>query len=776
MEVQQKIDQMKQIYNLLITFLEDESNSSNNFIDFTNFINNEKIIDDKHEITDLLLLISNVSTNHHRSPNFTSKIEQILTHFESQIKSNYTSSELYEIFSTNMQILLFLFNKKLLMMNETIYNSLKDNKFFIPELNEYKKLHSTKIPDNFENKRRIGQNDDYLCTLIQNDLVEDFISYVHRSGVKLSITIKPSFFETNPFLINKTPSLIEYASFFGSKQIIMYMQYNGIELKPSLWLFAIHSNSADLIRFLESNHVKPDSEDEYITYFYEAIKCHHNNIANYILDYFIDSNKLYDITLTNYDSNFFNRAFQYRNYEFLPEDLHYKYYIFYLCQYRYYSLIKVFLNLKDLNINDRINDDISLKNLNVTPIRIAAQKNYFDVVNLLLTSKHIFVTNRSFAGCELLSEIDIPSHVSVIEEGAFDGCRSLERITLPSSLTKINDYTFRGCSSLKSLVIPNLVKSIGIRAFENCSSLTHLEIPESVTLIGEYSFSGCSSIEEIIIPEKVTLFERGLFDHCKSLKKMTLPPNSTEIREETFNQCSSLTDVSIPPTVTVFGPSAFRGCESLTDKSFVIPSNLSELRKSCFSGCSSLEKVNIPSSVTVIDENAFYGCSLLTEIEIPSKVTEIKRITFYNCSNLKKVTLSPGITKIEFGAFRKCFLLEEINIPPSVSSIGQYCFHECKSLKKISIPRAVEAINDNTFNGCSELEEIIFEEDSCLKRICCNSFRNCIKLTKLVLPPSILSIELNSFENCRNLRSVSVPSSFNLSSKCFPKISNISNY
>ena len=74
----------------------------------------------------------------------------------------------------------------------------------------------------FEKKCQLGENDLCICSLIRSDSVEEFVSYVNRKNLSLLTKIKPSIYETNSFLIDKEPTLIEYAAFFGSIQIIQY--------------------------------------------------------------------------------------------------------------------------------------------------------------------------------------------------------------------------------------------------------------------------------------------------------------------------------------------------------------------------------------------------------------------------------------------------------------------------------------------------------------------------------------------------------------------------
>ena len=44
--------------------------------------------------------------------------------------------------------------------------------------------------------------------------------------------------------MQKQPTLVEYAAFFGSIEIIQYIQYNDISLTNSMWLFTVNSDNA----------------------------------------------------------------------------------------------------------------------------------------------------------------------------------------------------------------------------------------------------------------------------------------------------------------------------------------------------------------------------------------------------------------------------------------------------------------------------------------------------------------------------------------------------
>lgn len=53
--------------------------------------------------------------------------------------------------------------------------------------------------ETFEKKCRIGENDSYLCSLIRQDLVVEYITYINENDLSLLTNIKPSIYETNSF-------------------------------------------------------------------------------------------------------------------------------------------------------------------------------------------------------------------------------------------------------------------------------------------------------------------------------------------------------------------------------------------------------------------------------------------------------------------------------------------------------------------------------------------------------------------------------------------------
>ncbi|KAK8898246.1 hypothetical protein M9Y10_000524 [Tritrichomonas musculus] len=381
MNIKEFIEKMKNIQSNLLEFLEDESNSRDKYETFVKLITEQKIIDDQYEFKALLDLIDAISRNHRRSHNFISNVEQILRHFKQHIQKYFSNSKILEIFDYNKRILLFLIEEKVMTIDDSIFITLINDEYcdyFQPEIKpfltkeniekysdrnkslkdeEFIERMKKDVDEDFYEKRREGENDDFLCRLIRFNEIKEFITFVEQTNLSLQSTlIKNSIFETNNQLLQnefRKIKLIEYASFYGSNDIIKYMKMKGVELISSMWTYAIHGGNEELIRYLEENHVSPP-ENEYNNILDESITCHHNEISNYIIDYLFKEEDIQYRIKNDYYSNMYRSAIESHNYYFFPDNMKYKNMISYLCEFDYYSLVKLCLEEENIDINEII--------------------------------------------------------------------------------------------------------------------------------------------------------------------------------------------------------------------------------------------------------------------------------------------------------------------------------------------------------------------------------------------------------------------------------------
>ena len=261
--------------------------------------------------------------------------------------------EIFNIVKSHKRILLFFLQNNFITVDQSIFEYLSKNvfyrHFFSPEIKSFISKSTSKKDESFEQKRQIGENDSYLCQLIREDSIDQFITYVNRNDLYLQKQIKMSIYETNSYLLKKDPTLIEYSAFFGSVSIFKYLYFNKANIGPNLWLYSIHGNNPELISFLENNKIIPNDET-YQKCLEESIKCHHIDMSNYIIENFIKEENL-----NKFNANIYSYVFHYHNYLYLPTDPNYNFIFFYACQYNYVNIVDYFLQNKLIDIHKPIN-------------------------------------------------------------------------------------------------------------------------------------------------------------------------------------------------------------------------------------------------------------------------------------------------------------------------------------------------------------------------------------------------------------------------------------
>lgn len=355
MNFSQHVDTFKSIQNALLEYIDNQDNVEIYYQNLINIIKKNK--NHKDEFKSFICILSMISSNHHRYHDFFDKIFKILDFVGQDIKTYLSNSEIFDLFKDNKRIILYLLDTKMITIDKTVKKQMEKQQkndenyqeYFFPDM-----LYET--PKNFEEKRLFGENESYICSLIRDDLVEEFISYVSQSNLPLSTTvIKKSLFETNSFLIGKEVSLIEYCAFYGSIQIFQFLIMSKVKPTPSLWLFVIHSNNADMIHLLENLHVEPEDK-KYEECLNESIKYHHNNIANYIKNNFANEESIEFNLKYVFDNNFIECCFRYNNFSLLDEiDYENRFFFYYLCKYNYFELVKLYLsNYKRIDLNETV--------------------------------------------------------------------------------------------------------------------------------------------------------------------------------------------------------------------------------------------------------------------------------------------------------------------------------------------------------------------------------------------------------------------------------------
>ena len=314
MNFEQYIHYSELIESSLILFLQNQNDTEEHYQNLIQIFEDHKIAENPDYLKEVLLMIISFSNDFHRFLNFFDKIEKIILFFRQRILEFWSNIEIFHIFKSNKRILLFLFNKNILILDQQILNIFCDAKFieqkylpyFYPEINTMIKS-NLDIEDEiiecidyqkkfFLEKRQIGENDTLLCEFIRKDNIEEFIDFINKEDIPLSSKIMTSIFETNSFLLNNCPTLLEYSAFFGSIRIFRYLIKNGAKFTSTLLSYSIHGENTEIIEEI-GNHVN-NSFDSYINSLIESIKCHNNILTQFVFDSYL-KNSIKNIDLFN---------------------------------------------------------------------------------------------------------------------------------------------------------------------------------------------------------------------------------------------------------------------------------------------------------------------------------------------------------------------------------------------------------------------------------------------------------------------------------------------
>lgn len=178
---------------------------------------------------------------------------------------------------------------------------------------------------------------------------------------------------------------------------------------------------------------------------------------------------------------------------------------------------------------------VSLPN-SVTVIQSGALSNCTKLKSVVLPEKLVSIqgdwNDGAFANNSSLTDVKFKACEN-IENHTFASCNALNHITLPSDLKTIGQYAFSRCYNLHSVDFPPLLERIGSYAFQSCA-LDSISLP-GLTRIDEYAFSGCSNLKEVKVPSTLESVGDKAFEGCSKLNDVftyTILP--VKINQNTF--------------------------------------------------------------------------------------------------------------------------------------------------------------------------------------------------------------------------------------------------
>lgn len=118
--------------------------------------------------------------------------------------------------------------------------------------------------------------------------------------------------------------------------------------------------------------------------------------------------------------------------------------------------------------------------------------------------------------------------------------------------------------------------------------------------------------------------------------------------------------------------------------------------------------------------------------------------------SIEDLDIAKGLYQFSEGEHTVKFTLKD------ATSIGDFVFYECVNLTSVTIPNSVISIGEETFYKCNGLTNVIIENS--VTSIGESAFYHCTGLTSVTIPDSVTSIGNQAFNRCSSLTSVTVES------------------
>lgn len=342
------------------------------------------------------------------------------------------------------------------------------------------------------------------------------------------------------------------------------------------------------------------------------------------------------------------------------------------------------------------------------------------------------IGKAAFKNCTKLSEIKLPDQLETLDSQLFYGCVDLE-IVEAKGVVHIKDEAFAECLILKELVGFNSLETLGNLAFYDCQTMQTAVLPDSTIKIGEECFENCLSLRKITLNGSLSAISRYCFYGCEKLADISINERQQKalkvIGVEAFAECSDLKNIDFSnfDSLTQIGEGAFKNCNEIV--SIKLPESVEKLPTDCFSGCENLSALQLNSKEAVKLDNMVFGDTISRYLHILVPETAI---TTYKESYQKNLDNS-------YGDGTTAKVLDIIDSKTEYLKGIKYELTENG--------RILKSVSDDYEGEFTVLEDTIKIED--------DAFKNCSKITKLVIPQDA-KIELGDrcFKDCTNLKTI----------------------
>ena len=161
--------------------------------------------------------------------------------------------------------------------------------------------------------------------------------------------------------------------------------------------------------------------------------------------------------------------------------------------------------------------------------------------------------------------------VKILSENVFKGCNTVTYLYIPAHVTSVSGSSFAECFSLEAIEVDpkheNYISENGILFNSDKTSVIaypnakegEYTIPESVISIGNYAFSGAYRLTKVNMYNTLSAIGAGAFYNCDALTEIRLSDCLKSLGSKALASCESLRELHLPASLSIIGTDALLG-------------------------------------------------------------------------------------------------------------------------------------------------------------------------------------------------------------------------
>ena len=274
------------------------------------------------------------------------------------------------------------------------------------------------------------------------------------------------------------------------------------------------------------------------------------------------------------------------------------------------------------------------------------------VSHVVLPDGITHIGNVAFADCANLTNIDIPSSVTSLGDGAFSWT-GLQSVTIPASVTTMGEQVFETCNDLRTILYEGSLKTISNKVVHPLIGCVHLD-----TIITPAALWHCTSADQALearygVPHKARYIEvtdgeltkqamSYIAQNSSALEVLDLTAaTNTTLPLGALMNSYRLSYLYLPEQIQTVPEMLAEGCYSLME--IIIPATITEIGNYAFAGCSNVWRMTVDAVVppTVYAET-FKGIDRTITVAVPTGSEEAYRQANYWSEFFIEDTNSPS--------------------------------------------------------------------------------------------------------------------------------------